>query len=64
VKTFTEKTPALATGASIEPKLLSAASATFCAVSSWPMSPSTRATCAEAASTFDFVALREVQITL
>src|SRR5207302_10299623 len=64
VNGFTRKIPAFATTASIEPNFLRASSATFCAVSNWPMSPSINARWSEVESSLDFVAFRAVPTTL
>src|SRR6266404_7243691 len=64
VNGFTRKIPAFATTASIEPNFLKASSATFCAVSICPMSPSIKARWSEGGRSFDFVAFRAVPTTL
>src|SRR6266481_8692807 len=64
VNAFTTKMPAFATTASIEPNFLRASSATLCAVSICPMSPSINARWSEAESSLDFVAFRAVPTTL
>src|SRR3954466_15049092 len=64
VNGFTRKIPAFATTASIEPNFLRASSATFSAVSNWPMSPSINARWSEVESSLDFVAFRAVPTTL
>src|SRR5689334_10931229 len=56
--------PALLTNTSMAPKRDSAVSTTLAAVAGWPMSPSTRATRSEAATSVDWVTFRELATTL
>src|SRR2546421_9626348 len=56
--------PALLTSTSMDWKRDSAVSMTLAAVAGWPMWPSTRATCSEAATSVDWVTLRELATTL
>src|SRR6202521_5745004 len=56
--------PALLTSTSIERKRDSAVSAILAAVAGSPMSPSTRATWSEAATSVDWVTFRELATTL
>src|SRR6266478_10098164 len=56
--------PALLTSTSIDLKRDSAVSRTLAAVAGWPMSPSTRATWSEAATSEDWVTFRELATTL
>src|SRR6516162_7396812 len=64
VNGLVKKMPALLTSTSMDWKRDSAVATTLAAVAGWPMSPSTRATWSEAATSVDWVTFRELATTL